>query len=43
MTKGSSPTDGGFFIIDEHEKIELIKLNSKIELFFKNMLEVTNS
>jgi type II restriction/modification system DNA methylase subunit YeeA len=38
MTKGSSPTDGGFLLLDENEKIELLKLNSKIELFIKKYI-----
>lgn len=36
MTKGSSPTDGGFLLLDESEKNELLKLNPKVELFIKN-------
>jgi hypothetical protein len=31
MTKGSSPTDGGFYIMKM--KIELLKFTPKIELF----------
>ena len=35
MTKGSSPTDGGYLLLDENEKNELLNSNSKAELFIK--------
>nr|WP_309758780.1 DNA methyltransferase [Flavobacterium sp.] len=35
MTKGSSPTDGGFLLLDENDRTELLKLNSNSKLYLK--------
>ncbi|MFE3866510.1 DNA methyltransferase [Flavobacterium sp. LS2P90] len=35
MTKGSSPTDGGFFLLNENERTELIKINPQAEYLIK--------
>lgn len=38
MSKGSQPTDGGHLLLDENEKMELIKNNPEIEKYIKRYM-----